>query len=69
MPKIPYNEHGYFYDFRHITADEISNYPNGIKDIQNRKLDGLIIKNFLNQNEVKTIIQSVENLMEVLLRR
>lgn len=60
MPKIPYNEHGYFYDFRHITVDEVNNYPNGIKDIQNRKLDGLIIKNFLNQDEVKTIIQSVE---------
>lgn len=60
MPKIPTNEYGYFYDIRYIDPSEIVNYPNGIKDIQDRKLDGLIIKQALSQDEVRTILHHIE---------
>ena len=60
MPKIPVNEFGYFFDFRHISKENISLYPNGIKDIQDRKLDGLIIRQLLSEQEIKTILQHLE---------
>jgi len=64
MPKIPINEYGYFYDFRYIDKENISDYPNGIKDIQDRKLDGLIIRQVLNPEEVQTMLRNIEKLKE-----
>jgi hapalindole-type alkaloid chlorinase len=64
MPKIPVNEYGYFYDFRHIDTQELGNYPNGIKDIQDRKLDGLVIRQVLSREEIKTIMQHLERQKE-----
>ncbi len=64
MPKIPANEYGYFYDFRYIEPGEISNYPNGIKDIQDRKLDGLIIRQALKPDEVRSLLKHIEKQKE-----
>jgi hapalindole-type alkaloid chlorinase len=64
MPKIPVNEYGYFYDFRHIDTADIESYPNGIQDIQNRKFDGLILRQVLSQNEVRTILHHIEKQKE-----
>lgn len=62
MPKVKTNQFGYFYDFRHISVDEINHYPNGIKDIQDRKLDGLIISNVLSKDELQIITKCVKKL-------
>ncbi len=64
MAKISTNHYGYFYDFRHIETSEVKAYGNGISDIQERKLDGLIIRNVLNSSEVKTIIANIEKQKE-----
>ena len=69
MPKIPINENGYFYDFRHITIDELSQYPSGIEDIQNRKLDGIVIKNVLLIEEIKNIVSNIKKQKKEVLNR
>lgn len=60
MSKMPVNEYGYFYDFRHINVSDLEKYPNGLKDIQNRKLDGVIIRQVLTPEEVQTIVSNIE---------
>ena len=43
------------YDFRRIEVAELDQYPDGIKNMQNREIDGFIIKGALSIDEVKTI--------------
>ena len=64
MPKIPINEYGYFYDFRHIEVSDLNTYSNGIKEIQDRKLDGLIIRGVLTKEEIKIIRDHIDKQKE-----
>lgn len=55
-----------FFDFKSIDAELIGNFPSAIEDIQNRLLDGIIIKNFLSQEEVSKVVQNVISLPQEL---
>jgi len=49
------------FNLKFVDINELSEFEYHIKDIQNRKIDGVIIKNFLNSNETKIIKERVEN--------
>lgn len=50
------------YDFRDVTVEELKEYPNGIKDIYNRKFDGFIIRNVLSTEEASTILDNLDRI-------
>jgi hypothetical protein len=43
------------YDFRTLSMEEVDNYPDGLKDLKTRKIDGFIVKGALSPDEVKAI--------------
>ena len=48
--------HEDLFSFIETTVEELVNYPDGINDIYNRKIDGFLIKNALSQNEVESLL-------------
>ncbi|MBL4586931.1 MAG: hypothetical protein JKX84_07755, partial [Flavobacteriales bacterium] len=60
--KTWYRETPLLYDWKIIDLTEVEQYPDGLKDMQNRKFDGMVIKNFLNQEEVKKMLDSFSSL-------
>jgi len=51
-----------FWDFRYTNNDGINEFSNAIEGIQNREFDGLIINQFLSENELKRITDAVNNM-------
>ncbi len=52
------------YDFRRITMDNLGQYPNGIQNMQERSIDGFIIKNALMPEEVAILDKAIRALPE-----
>lgn len=61
--KKPVREHQ-LYDFRTVTVADLDNIPNGIRDMYDRRMDGLLIKNVLTLEEVETIKTNLNKLEE-----
>jgi hypothetical protein len=47
------------YNFVELDIAELSRYPEGIKDICERKIDGLIVHNFFSQEEVSKVVNQL----------
>jgi len=48
------------YNFATVNADEVAHlYPNGIQNICDRQIDGLIIENFLSPTEVDKVVSQL----------
>lgn len=47
------------YNFTEIDITEIGDYPEGIKDICDRQIDGLIVENFLSQEDVSKVVSQL----------
>ena len=47
------------YNFVELDITELGRYPDGIKDICERKIDGLIINNFFTQKEVSSVVDKL----------
>ncbi|MBI1286613.1 MAG: hypothetical protein GC178_03450 [Flavobacteriales bacterium] len=55
MFKIKGREVPDLYDFRTITLNGVADYPNGLKQVQEREIDGIIVKGALTTDEVSKI--------------
>jgi|ERR1043165_2321307 hypothetical protein len=64
MTKIATNYYGYFYDIRHIEEEEAQAYRDGLSDIQNRRIDGFVIKNVLAPEEIEKLLSNIEKQKE-----
>lgn len=45
-----------FYNFVELDVSEIGNYPQGIIDICDRQIHGLIVKNFLSEEDISRVV-------------
>lgn len=45
------------YNFPHISVNELDQFPNGLEDIQNRKLDGFLVRGVLTPEEADGIVK------------
>jgi hypothetical protein len=47
------------YHFAELDVTELTHYPEGIRDICERKIDGLIVENFLSQEDVSKVVSQL----------
>lgn len=47
------------YNFLELDVNEIGNYPEGIRDICDRKIHGLIVKNFFSQEDISRVLSQL----------
>ena len=47
------------YDFKILNINELMKYPDSLKNIYHRNIDGFLIKNVLSQEQVKLIVESL----------
>ncbi len=52
------------YDYRVIDRDDVSSYSNAIHDLQERKYDGLLIKNALNEKQCNILLRNADDLLK-----
>ncbi|HHG86601.1 MAG TPA: hypothetical protein ENJ82_17760, partial [Bacteroidetes bacterium] len=52
------------WDIRTVTAAELSEYPNGISDIQMQRFDGFLIKNVASAGEIKQLLDGLARVDE-----
>jgi hypothetical protein len=47
------------YHFAELDVTELTHYPEGIRDICERRIDGLIVENFLSQEDVSKVVSQL----------
>lgn len=50
------------YNFPHIPFSSLGEYPDGLKDIENRRIDDLLIRGVLKHEEADAIVHNFLNL-------
>jgi hapalindole-type alkaloid chlorinase len=50
------------FNFPHISYTQIGEYPDGLKDIQNRKIDGFLVRGVLTPQEADSIVQEFKKI-------
>lgn len=56
------------YNFKTIQFSELCDFPNGLKDLSERRIDGFLVKNVLSELEVDTLIKNLPKLNNEFLR-
>lgn len=56
------------YNFKIIKFQDLASFPDGLKDISERRLDGFLVKNVLSEAEVDTILANRKKLSEIFLK-
>ena len=45
-----------------VSPSELSKFPNGIADITDHRIDGMLIRNFLTSNQTRSLIDGFERI-------